>query len=137
MDEAAIVAKLSERANPVPPPEPTIPETPLEEPNPDEGFHDNLPLENTLEKLNLMDYFQIASQNRHSPEIQTWLNTIISWARDEAGSSEYTDMLRVINDQERVMGSKLKPDRMLRLWQFVKINTQRKQLIERERVLYG
>lgn len=136
MDEAAIVAKLAENANPVPDIPATAPIAPAEH-DQDEGFHDNLPLENTLEKLNLMDYFQIASQNRHSPEIQTWLNSVIDWARDEAGSSEYTDILRVINDQERVMGSKIKPDRLLRLWQFVKINTQRKRLIEQERVLYG
>lgn len=137
MDEAAIAAKLAEKTNPqpIPPPVTEEPEPP-EEPK-DENFHHNLPLENTIEKLNLMDYFQIPSMNRHSPEVAQWLDTVIEWARDEAGSSEYTDMLRVINDQERVMGNRIKPDRLLRLWQFVKIHSQRKRLIEQERSLYG
>ena len=136
MNEEAIAAKLAEQANPVPAPPMTTPETPGEPVKEDSDFHHNLPIENSVEKLNFMDYFQIPSQNRHAPEIATWLDTVMDWARDEAGSSDYNDMLRVINDQERVMGNKIKPDRLLRLWQFVKINSQRKKLIEQERALY-
>ena len=84
-----------------------------------------------------MDYFQIPSMSRHAPEVSQWIDEVVAWARDEAGSSEYTDILRVINDQERVMGNKLKPDRLLNLRQFVKINSQRRRLAEQERALYA
>lgn len=140
MDEAEIAAALAAKANPDPTPDvetPQEPEKPAEPKNEDESFHDNLPLENTLEKMQLLDYFQVPQISRHSAEVQTWMNTVIEWARGEAGSREYTDVLRVINDQERIMGSKLKPDRLSRLAQYVKINSLRRQLIEKERALYG
>ena len=134
--EDQIVSQLSvpkEELTPVPP---ITPDPPKEEPKEDESFHDNLPLENTLEKMRLMDYFEIPQISRYQPEVATWLDQVIEWARTEAGSSEFTDMLRIINDQERIMGNKLKQDRLSKLANFVKINSQRRKLAEMERALY-
>jgi len=134
MDEKQIEEQLAQK---------TVAPTPQEQPehipdpNEDEAFHNSLPLENTLEKIKFQDYFEIPSAARHSAEVATQLDRIIDWARDEAKSSDYNDILRVINDQERVMGSRLKDNRLMRLYQFVTVNTQRKRLMEQERALYN
>lgn len=137
MDEATIAAQLAEKvAEPTPPPVTETPEEPKIQPKQDESFHDNLPLETTLDKLKMLDYFEIPPLSRRSAEVDSQLSRIMDWAQQEAGSREYTDILRVINDQERVMGNKLKDNRLTRLYQFVTINAQRKRLIEQERALY-
>ena len=137
MDEQAIADKLAQKvAEPIPPP---VTETPEVKPvrEGEEFIHDNLPLENTLEKMQLLDHFRVPSEMRREANISTWLDRVVDWARDEAGSSDYTDLLRVIDDQERVLGSKMKQDRLLTLYQFVTINAQRKRLIQQERALYS
>jgi hypothetical protein len=134
MDEDQIAAELAQRTEePVPPleaptPKPQVPE--------DEAFHNNLPLETVLDKMKLEDYFEIPQALRREANVETQLNRIMEWAAQEAGSREYTDILRVINDQERIMGNKLKDNRMMRLFQFVTINAQRKRLAQQERALY-
>lgn len=138
MDEAQIAANLAASVNePKPATAPELPSDPKPEPKVDEAFHDNLPLETVVEKMKLQDYFELPQGIRRSAEVDTQINRIMEWAKDEAGSSEYTDMLRVINDQERIMGNKYKDNRLMRLFQFVTINAQRKRLMEQERVLYG
>lgn len=138
MNEEEVAAQLAERT--VEPPVKAEPEQPTilkPEPKEDEAFHDNLPLETTLDKLKFLDYFEISSLSRRSAEVDTQLNRIIDWARDEAKSSDYTDILRIIDSQERVMGIKLKDNRLTKLSQFVTINQQRKRLLEQERSLYA
>jgi len=103
----------------------------------DQQFLDKMSPESTLEKMKLFDYFDLSQLDRRSPEAGHYLQTIMDWARDEAKSSDYTDMLRVINDQERVMGGLLKGQRLTNLYRFVAIRTQRNRLIQEERALYG
>jgi hypothetical protein len=62
---------------------------------------------------------------------------VYQWARDNAGESDINQLLRVISEQEMHMGSKLKPDRLRRLAEYVKISKIRQGLAIRERVLYG
>lgn len=134
MDEAQIAAQLAAKIAP-PPPDPA-PEPPPEHEATDTDFHNNLPLENTFEKQQLLDYLMIPQVSRHTAQIAQWTDEVLTWAKDEANSREWTDILRVIDQQERLMGNKLKPDRLLRLRQFIKINRQRKQLLAQERALY-
>ena len=138
MNEEQTAAMLAQKIDqPAPPP---VVETPDIKPEVGDGeqfIHDNLPLENTLEKMKLLDHFQIPSTMRREAQIGTWMERVIDWARDEAGSSEYTDILRVIDDQERVLGTRLKQDRLMKLYQFVTINQQRKKLAQMERTLYN
>ena len=136
MNEDQIAAELAQRVTAPPLPVETTP-APATEVNEDESFHDNLPLETVMDKMKLQDYFEIPVGSRRSPEVDSQINRIIEWAASEAGSREYTDIVRIINDQERIMGNKLKDNRLTRLYQYVTINQQRKQLIERERALYG
>ena len=135
--EAEIAADLAAKVNPVEPPAVEVSEEPKQPEVPeDEAFHDNLPLENTLEKIKLLDYFEIPQLARRSAEVDNQLSRIVDWAKDEAKSSEFTDILRILNDQERVLGTKLKDNRLTKLYQFVTINSQRKRLAEMERALY-
>lgn len=137
MNEEQIQQKLASTIDdPVSPTEPESPAEPRPEPKEDDVFHDNLPLETTLDKMKLYDYFEIPQAGRHSAEVQTQMSRILDWARDEMKSSEYTDILRAITDQERVMGNRLKDNRLYRLYQYVVINSQRKKLAEQERALY-
>ena len=92
--------------------------------------------EASLERMKLFDYFEIKTADRYSAEAETYLNKIIEWARDESGSSDYTDILRAISDQERILGIKLKPERLSRLYRFAVIRAQRNRLVEAERALY-
>ncbi len=143
MDEQQIQEQLAEKVkdpdvSPDTETAPELPTAPRPEPKENEEFiHDNLPLEATLDKMKLLDYFEIPQTMRRESDIDKWMGRVMDWAKDEARSSDYTDILRVINDQERVMGNKLKPDRLMRLAQFVTINQQRKRLIEQERALYN
>lgn len=117
--------------------EPVIEEKPKEEPKTDERFVHDLPPENLLERQRWLDYFNVPSMSRREPQIDGWLTRVIDWARDEAGSSEYADMLRVIDDQERILGSKIKQDRLSTLARFAQIRVQRRKLLAEERAIYG
>lgn len=144
MDEAKpeeqIVAELAANL-----PKPEIPENgwdirdePKTEAKPeDEQFIDKMTPESTVEQMKLYDYFQLSSLDRANPDAQKYLKTVMDWARDEAKSSDYADMLRVINDQERVMGNLLKGSRLSNLYRFVTIRSQRNRLIQEERALYN
>lgn len=136
MNEDEIVASLAAEM-----PKPDIPENGWDGVKPDvpedEQFLNKQSPESTLEQIKLFDYFQLNSMDRHAPEAQKYIQTVIDWARDEAKSSDYADILRVINDQERVMGSLLKGGRLSNLYRFVTIRSQRNRLIQEERALYG
>jgi len=103
----------------------------------DQNFVDKMTPEEQLTRGQLMDYFDIPMHERHGPKVDNWINEIYAWAREQAGSGEYHDLLRVINEQEMHMGSKLKPQRTYRLYEYIKIARIRKQLAERERLIYG
>jgi len=135
MTEDEVAAQLAAKvAEPTTAPE--LPSDPKPEPKEDEAFHDNLPLETVVSKMKLEDYFEIPLPARRSAEVEQQLNRIIDWARSETKSSEYSDIMRAISDQERIMGIKLKDNRLIKLYQFVTINSQRKRLMEQERALY-
>lgn len=132
--EAQIVADLAAAL-----PKPDIPESSwdgVKPTPPDEEFIDKITPESNLEKIKLFDYFELSSMDRRSPEAEKYIGAIMDWARDEAGSSDYTDILRVINDQERVMGGLLKAQRLSKLYRFVTVRQQRNRLIQEERALY-
>lgn len=140
MDEteiaATLAAKLEEAERPETP-EPAQPEIPRVPEKQDEAFHDNLPLEDVMGKMQIMDFFEIPQATRRTAEVNDQINRIISWAKDEAKSSDVTEMMRVIREQETMMGSRLKEQRVYKLYQYVKIHEIRKQLAEKERALYG
>jgi hypothetical protein len=138
MNEDEIARKLAEKTNPVPPPPTTTPETPPAEKPEDEKFHDNLPLENSVLKQQLLDYLQVPIESRHSTQVATWLETVLNWAASEAGSHDFVEVVRVIREQEQFAGTYLKPDRLMRLHQFIKIRQARLKLAAQEQALiYG
>lgn len=100
-------------------------------------FVDKMLPEERFTQQELLDYLQVPSQERHSPIIEDYIKTVYQWARDNAGESDINQLLRVISEQEMHMGSKLKPDRLRRLAEYVKISKIRHGLAIRERALYG
>lgn len=109
-------------------PEPEQPET---------SYVDKLLPEERLTQQQLLDYFQVPVADRHDPIVEDYLQTIYQWAHDAANSGEYHELLRIISEQEQHMGIKLKPQRLYRLAEYVKISRIRQQLAARERALYG
>lgn len=103
----------------------------------DGSFLHRMTPEDRLERLRWFDYFGLAAAEARSAEAEKALTEILDWAANEAGSHEYTDMLRAISDQERILGIKLKPGRLSQLYQFAKIRKQRLRLLEQERAMYG
>lgn len=100
-------------------------------------FVDKLLPEEHLTQRELLDYLQVPMQERQSPIIDDYIRTVYEWARDNAQSGDINQLLRVINEQEQHMGSKLKPNRLKYLAEYVKINRIRQSLAARERALYG
>jgi hypothetical protein len=134
MDETKLAAALAEKvAEPVPAPTETQPETPDEPQN----FVDKLLPEETFTAQQLLDYLQVPTAERHNAIIDNYILTVYQWARDNAGSGDITQLIRVISEQEQHMGSKLKPNRLAKLAEYIKISKIRQQLAVRERELYG
>lgn len=104
---------------------------------PDQQFVDHLLPEERLTQTQLLDYLEVPMAERHSPIVDDYLQTIYGWARDNAQSGDLNQLLRVISEQEMHMGSKLKPNRLQKLGEYVKIAKIRQSLATRERVLYG
>jgi hypothetical protein len=99
-------------------------------------FVDKMLPEEHLTQLQLLDYLQVPSQERHNPIVEDYIRTVYQWARDNAGEGDINQLMRVISEQEMHMGSKLKPDRLRRLAEYVKISKIRQGLAARERALY-
>jgi hypothetical protein len=138
MDESQIVADLAAAL-----PKTEIPNDGWDKvreqqtPTPPEEFVDKVSAESQLEKIKLSEYFNLNQIDRRSAEADKYISRIMDWARAEAGSSDYADILRVINEQERVMGNLLKTNRLTNLYRFVAIRATRDRLIQEERVLYS
>jgi hypothetical protein len=132
-DETKIVEELASKL-----PKEEVRDYSYPEPDkPSEQFVDKLLPEERLTQTEILDYLQIPMAERHSPIIDDYIHTIYEWARENAQSSDVNQLLRVINEQEMHLGSKLKPDRLRRLAEYVKINKLRQSLAAREQALYG
>lgn len=137
MDESVIQAKLKDN---VPHPEFKENEQPVEDaPTEDlgEGPRNNLSLDNMVLKQQLLDFLDIPLASRKSPDTSTALESILNWAYNQTGTTEFADILRVINRQEGIMGSRLSGDRLFKLYKYVKINRQMEALTQQEKALYG
>lgn len=136
MDESQIEADLKAKL-----PKPDIPENGWDGVKPpektDQSFLESLPIENSLEKMKLFDYFELSPLDRKAPQASKYLTAVVQWAQKEAGSDDYYEILKVVNEQERVMGNLLKQGRLSNLYKFATIRNQRRQLDIQERVLYG
>ena len=141
MDEKEIQEQLADKVKSTDPiPEDgwsKVREQEAESHNEDQQALHRMTPEDRLQRLRWFDYFGLAASEARSAEAEKALTEILDWAATEAGSHEYTDMLRAISDQERVLGIKLEPGRLTKLYNFAKIRRMRLRLIEQERALYG
>lgn len=134
MDEETKVAqKLADALPHEEPRDYSYPEPPTQE----EQFIDKMLPEEKLTQQELLDYLQVPTQERHSPMVEDYIRTVYQWARDNAQTGDINQLLRIINEQEQHMGSKLKPDRLRRLAEYIKISKIRHSLAAREQALYG
>lgn len=134
MNEDQIAADLAQKLPPSQPDQTGYPEQTPPEP---QNFVDKLLPEEQLTQGQLLDYLQIPTQSRHDPMVEDYVRTVYQWARDIAGTPDLAQLIRVISEQEMHMGSKLKPDRLRRLAEYVKISRVRQNLAARERELYA
>lgn len=134
MDEKEIAEKVAQN---LPKSEPDLtpgyptPETPD---NPGSPYQ---PLEGTLLTNELMDYFNIGTGPRQSAELKDQMGTILLWARQNAEAPDLAGVLRTLRHTETILGSTLKPDRLARLYRYVRIQQQKSLIAEKERALYG
>lgn len=135
MDNEALIA--AEQAAKLPAQGPMEGGYPQESPPEQQSYADKLLPEEIFTQRELLDYLAVPQQERHSPIIDNYIRTVYEWARDNAGTGDINHLLRVINEQEQHMGSKLKADRLRRLAEYIKISSLRKSLAAREQALYG
>lgn len=138
MNEDQIAQRLSEtqpHSEPIPSDYPAPPTDQPEDAN--SNFIDKLLPEEQLTQSQLLDYLEVPTAHRHTPQVDNYVNTIYQWARDIAGTGDVTQLLRVISEQEGHMGIKLRSDKLYRLAEYVKISKIRQNLAAKERVLYG
>jgi len=134
MTEEQIAATLAQRTEEPVVEQPVIEERPPEAP---QEFVDKMLPEEQLTRNQLYDWFEVQMAERHHPEVERYINEIYAWARDNAGSGDFTELLRVINQQEQILGTKNKPGRVARLYKSIKIAQLRQRLANEERLLYG
>lgn len=134
MDEAEVAAKLAENVEPTVPMDGGYPETPK---NPDERFVDTMLPEEQLTVGRILDYLEVPTLQRHTPQVDEAVRTVYAWARDNAGTGELPHLLRVIAEREQILGSPTRSGRLGRLAEYVKIHQLRDTLAARERALYG
>jgi len=134
MNETEIAQQLADKvAEPVPAPTEVQPEA---TPEP-QSFLDKLLPEEQMTRSQLLDHFNVSITDRHNPQIENYVNTIYEWAREQAGDGNIEQLLRVIMAQEQHLGAVLKPDKLRRLGEYVKIAKIRQGLAIREANLYG
>lgn len=132
MSEEQIAAELAARLE-----EPAVAETPVQtQPEAPQDFVDKMLPEEQLTRNQLLDWFAVPMHERHQPDVERYINDIYAWARQNAGSGEYAELLRVINEQEQILGSRNKPGRVAKLYKYIKINQLRQKLAAEERALY-
>jgi len=134
MDNETKIAQ--DLANTLPKSEPMVGGYPEDKPVEQPEFVDKMLPEDHGKIRDILDYLQFPVHDRSNPIVDDYARTVYEWARDNAGTGDMAQLIRVISEQEMHMGSKLKPDRLKRLAEYVKINRIRQNLAARERALY-
>lgn len=135
--EEQIAARL--RADMVKPEQeetPTVESPEKVEADPD-GLHNNLPLDNIQIKYELLNYFGLSPTQYHIAEVQDQLGTIAEWAHSNAEVKDIGGILKAISRQEQSMGNSLRPDRLFRMYNYVKLSRQMTSLQGKMEALYG
>lgn len=135
MDESQVAQRVADNIPVVD--SPITNPAPLPEPEPGDPIHNSLPMETTLQRIEMLDYFELPPSYRKNPEVLQQIDTIIGWARDNAPSTELADIFRVINRQENMLGSRFKPGRIAKLNRYIHLHNQGRQIDEQMRSLYG
>lgn len=134
-EEAAVAAKVAQN---LPPSQPELnPQYPQPEQPQSNGLDSNLPLEQSVMQYQLMDYFNMSKGTRQVAETRDQINAILSWAKSQSDTPDLAGVMRVLYHTETGLGSRLKTDRVGRLYQFVRIQQQRELLAQKERALYS
>jgi hypothetical protein len=110
---------------------------PAPEPEPAEPLHNGLPLDGSLQRGELMDYFELPASYRMNPEVLQQIDTIIGWARENASGTELADIFRVIGRHETLLGIRHSPGRISKLNRYIRLQSQSRALDEQMRAMYA
>lgn len=124
-----------EAAKNLPPSEPELnPQYPEPE---DGGVTHGIPLADYVMTNEIMDYFNIGTGPRQTPEVREQMQVLLTYARQNAETPDLPSILRFLRHTEVILGSQHRPDRLSRLNRYVRIQQQKSLLAEKERALYG
>lgn len=99
-----------------------------DEPGDHDALRHDLPLDSTILRYELLDYFNIGIMSRHSGDVQEQIGTIMDWAKGEAEERSLGGILKLISRHEHALGFQASPDRLFRLYKYVRLAAQRKAI---------
>lgn len=109
----------------------TEPASSSPENNPDD------PLVTFQNRQALLEHFNIYRSVGSNGQNEQYIEDVLNFVRRETGSTETADLLKYVNDIERMQGNTLKGNRLTKFHQFVVIRNQVRRLQEQERTIYG
>lgn len=123
MNEEQIAAKVAQN---IPHDDPTpIPKPEVDVPDPNEPIdHTHLDYEDPVLNARLSDYFELPRTAKYTEETQRQLRTVLDWANQFSDGTEVADLLLMIQRTERELGILYKPNRLERMYRFVRIQQQ-------------
>lgn len=135
MDEAERAAQVAQN---LPKKEPELsPQYPKPEAGDEGAFHNNNPIEEGMLKYEVYDYFNLGVADRHTADVQEKVAAIIEWAKMNSETKDLAGILAHLRHTETGLGNQIKPGRLSRLYQFVRIQQQKRLLAEKEAAFYA
>lgn len=126
MSEADIVTQVAQN---IPSNDPSV-DTPIEAPAPDSGETTGQPvyINDPVMETRLLDYFAVGRTEKYSEKTQTQIRNIMEWAATQAQSTDYADVVTMINRLERQLGLNMKPNRMGLLYRYITLHRESQQI---------
>jgi hypothetical protein len=91
--------------------------------------------ENDIAAYRLMDYFEVPMSDRKDRTTTDKLNYIYQWAIDMNNSDDNVDVMSYIREQENRLGISLKENKLNSLYQWIKLDKERRR-VEKEMSLW-
>ncbi len=106
--------------------------------DPDEPIdHTHIDYEDPVLNQRLSDYFELPRGAKYTEESQRHLRVVLDWANQMTGTGEVADLLLAIQRTERELGTLYKPNRLARMYRFVRIQQQALGLDKEMELLRG
>lgn len=134
MDETQIAAKVATNIpREIHVPAPDVPEVSVD----GEIDYGHLNYEDPVLIQRFSDYFELPRMAKYTEESQRHIRTVLEWANQMTGSTDVADLLLYIQRAERELGINFKPNRLARVYRFVRIQEQALGLDKEMELLRG